>query len=529
MADGMIQVSQTLQTFLPENAFMEVITLLKKVNLKVLVERRYSDWLNGQGYSKSCENLDEKSQDREKIAAVIENLVQCAEPFIEDEGGWDKEEMLKHETQASAVLKICQLLLSSLLNRDNQLLAEKEFPVDAVFKKFILKKTCSCLVALCAVHMESHLWTSTASMALAHELVSLICTNCQCPSVQELLCGCVEVESVVFNMVEESQSPNSLFPSGLFRHILDYLRPHLLKNNWKKFPLACHGLVWCTLQIKHPYVGEHFAKLMSPLLLLIDDYETENKTLGFKCLKHVIDNVNSAELQWYGRADVLFEASQRHIYSNDPSLMRSLHPCLLSILTVVEPSPKKAKFGRKTTKCDGLFQIILSSMEFESKIAVRKAYASHLKHFIEHMGITILRHFKRLLKVIVSYLEVSDYPEEGTRLAVLDALKVAMLQAWPRIPNHSSTILKSLLKLLVDATDSSAYIAVQAFELLNQKTAECLVVLLRCCGKQVEEQLKELQGVGHKEVEECVEKVLQETGCATNTSVQSAHQMYNVT
>lgn len=30
-----------------------------------------------------------------------------------------------------------------------------------------------------------------------------------------------------------------------------------------------------------------------------------------------------------------------------------------------------------------------------------------------------------------------------------------------RIPNHSSTILKSLLKLLVDATDSSPYITVQ--------------------------------------------------------------------
>lgn len=58
-----------------------------QVNLKVPLERRYIDWLNGQGYSKSCENLDEKSQDREKIAAVIENLVQCAEPFIEDEGG----------------------------------------------------------------------------------------------------------------------------------------------------------------------------------------------------------------------------------------------------------------------------------------------------------------------------------------------------------------------------------------------------------------------------------------------------------
>ena len=36
-----------------------------------------------------------------------------------------------------------------------------------------------------------------------------------------------------------------------------------------------------------------------------------------------------------------------------------------------------------------------------------------------------------------------------------------------RIPNHSSTILKSLLKLLVDATDSSAYIAVQGNRLLS--------------------------------------------------------------
>lgn len=37
MADGMIKVSQALQTFLPENAFMEVITLLKKVDIAILI------------------------------------------------------------------------------------------------------------------------------------------------------------------------------------------------------------------------------------------------------------------------------------------------------------------------------------------------------------------------------------------------------------------------------------------------------------------------------------------------------------
>jgi len=273
------------------------------------------------------------------------------------------------------------------------------------------------------------------------------------------------------------------------------------------------------MQVKHPYIGEHFFKLMSPLLLLIDDYEMESKTLGFKCLKHVVDNMNSAELQWYGRADVLFEAAQRHVYTSDPFLVRVLHPCLLSILTVVEPSPQKSKFGRKTTKCDSVFQIILSSMEFESKIAVRRAYASHLKDFIEHMGITILRHFKRLLRVLVSFLEVSDYPDEETRLNILDSLNAAMLQAWPRIPNHSSTILKCLLKLLVDVTDSSAHLTTGAYQQLKSKTAECLLTLLRCCGKVVEDQLKELKGVGHKEVEACAENVLKANNRETGVPV----------
>jgi len=265
------------------------------------------------------------------------------------------------------------------------------------------------------------------------------------------------------------------------------------------------------MQVKHPYVGDHFPKLMSPLLLLIDDYEFEKKVLGLKCLKHVVDNMNAAELQWYGRADVLFEAIQRHLYTSESSLIRALHPCLLSILKVVEPPPTKPKFGRKTTKCDSVFQIILTSMEFESKIAMRRACTSHLKDFIEHMGITILRHFKRLLRVVVSYLEVSDYPEEEARLAILDALNTAMLHAWPRIPHHSSTILKSLLRLLVDVTDAAPHLTIQAYQQLKVKISECLLVLLRCCGKEVEEQLKELtKGVGHREVEDCAANILKE-------------------
>lgn len=39
---------------------------------------------------------------------------------------------------------------------------------------------------------------------------------------------------------------------------------------------------------------------------------------------------------------------------------------------------------------------------------------------------------QRLLRVIFSYLEVSDYPNEEARLEILDTLHTTMVYAWPR-------------------------------------------------------------------------------------------------
>ncbi len=48
------------------------------------------------------------------------------------------------------------------------------------------------------------------------------------------------------------------------------------------------------------------------------------------------------------------------------------------------------------------------------------------------MGVVIIRHLKRLERVIVGYLEVSDAPEEKARLSILDALQKTLQIAWPR-------------------------------------------------------------------------------------------------
>lgn len=48
------------------------------------------------------------------------------------------------------------------------------------------------------------------------------------------------------------------------------------------------------------------------------------------------------------------------------------------------------------------------------------------------LGILIVRHLKRLERVILGYLEVSDGPEEKARLGILETLQCTIEHAWPR-------------------------------------------------------------------------------------------------
>lgn len=51
---------------------------------------------------------------------------------------------------------------------------------------------------------------------------------------------------------------------------------------------------------------------------------------------------------------------------------------------------------------------------------------------VNRLGILIARHLKRLEKVILGYLEVSDGPEEEARLGILETLQCTIEHAWPR-------------------------------------------------------------------------------------------------
>ena len=56
-------------------------------NLELLLDKTYSEWLNSQGYMVSNVSQDNDSHVKEKIAAIIEMLVQSVEPTISGDGG----------------------------------------------------------------------------------------------------------------------------------------------------------------------------------------------------------------------------------------------------------------------------------------------------------------------------------------------------------------------------------------------------------------------------------------------------------
>ena len=73
------------------------------------------------------------------------------------------------------------------------------------------------------------------------------------------------------------------------------------------------------------------------------------------------------------------------MYTSDPSLVRALHPGLLSILKVVEPSPQKSKFGRKVK-----FNVIFFALFFYSYIFGSVSTEKHSFFFEKEKEVTSL-------------------------------------------------------------------------------------------------------------------------------------------
>ncbi|KAL1269413.1 hypothetical protein QQF64_031702 [Cirrhinus molitorella] len=338
-------------------------------------------------------------------------------------------------------------------------------------------------------HLQEQPWTNSPSRKNSLELLTSVVGLTGSRSVQELLSG----------KADEDQK-------GVLGPVLDTLQPELTKESWKRNQAVKHVFSWVLVQVRRPSLSDYLEKVFPPSLLISDDYRTENKVLGVHCLHHIVRNVPAADLMQFNRAQVLYHALFNHLHTSEAALIQVVLPCLLDLLSIIEKPPVYSSLPHKTNRFDDVLRHILTYMEMEHKLDLRRVYAKNLVLFIERMGIVIIRHLKRLERVIVGYLEVSDAPEEKARLSILDALQKTLQIAWPRMERKMDSLAKSLLRFLVDVSSES--LPNQLKEQLMTRASHCLLLLDHCSKGRLQILLRELDSSCVSEpVLKCIQKV----------------------
>uniref|UniRef100_A0A7N4PJD7 TELO2 interacting protein 2 n=1 Tax=Sarcophilus harrisii TaxID=9305 RepID=A0A7N4PJD7_SARHA len=317
-------------------------------------------------------------------------------------------------------------------------------------------------------HRQERPWSSPASQRAAQEALASLLRVTGCGSVSEFLRG-------------ETADRGGRFPA-----VMGLLGPELTKESWKNNPATKYIFSWTLYQVTRPWLSQHLERILPPSLLISDDYQNENKILGVHCLHHIVLNVAVLE-------------------------------CLLDLFPVLErPLQWKATEPRSSGPCDDVLQLILTHMEPEYRLLLRRTYARNLSAFIERLGILTVRHLKRLEQVIIGYLEVYDGPEEEARLRILEALKLTIKHCWPRIPCRLEIFLKALLKMVCDVAKDQSLTPEPVKAALLQEATDCLTLLDHCSAGQVTSLLtKAVQSCKDDKVLDCIRKVQELSGRTT--------------
>ncbi|XP_030581720.1 TELO2-interacting protein 2-like isoform X2 [Archocentrus centrarchus] len=322
-------------------------------------------------------------------------------------------------------------------------------------------------------HFQDQVWTSTASRAAAQHLQEALLSAGGWRDSAHLLMG----------DTEESR--------GILGEILHILQPQLTKDAWQRCEAMKLVFAWTLLQVTRPSLSPHLPHLLPPSLLFSDHHRPENCMLGVRCLHHIVLNTPAAELRQFNRAEVLYQALFKHLYTTEAAVIQLVLACLLDLLLILEKPPSCSSSRRKPCRHDDVLRLILTHMEAENKVVLRRVYAAALPAYIARMGVAVCRHLRRLERVVLGYLEVRDPPEETTRLKMLEALQKTARAAWPRMQCRVNALLRCLLRLLVDVSSDTDLCDSLKQQLMDQSAA-CIRLLDACSHGSVQHLLQEV-------------------------------------
>ncbi|XP_068166614.1 TELO2-interacting protein 2 [Antennarius striatus] len=328
-----------------------------------------------------------------------------------------------------------------------------------------------CVFAI--THFQNQAWTNSSSRPAAQTLQEALLKAGGWRGSSDLLMGDGSQE-------EEGHEGDH---RGIFGGVLDVLLPQMTKDSWLRCEAVKLVFAWTLLQVTRPSLCPHLPRVLAPSLRLNDHYRPENCILGVRCLHHIVLNTPAADLRQFNRAEVLYQALFKHLYTTEAAVIQPVLSCLLDLLLVFEKPPSSlapSSSRRKPCRHDDVLRLVLTHMEAEHKVVLRHVYASALPPYIDRMGVAVCRHLRRLERVMLGYLEVRDPPEETSRLKILDALQKSIRAAWPRMACRIDVLLRCLLKLLLDVSSDSGLVDPVKQELMDQ-TVVCLKLLDSCC------------------------------------------------
>nr|XP_046242484.1 TELO2-interacting protein 2 [Scatophagus argus]XP_046242485.1 TELO2-interacting protein 2 [Scatophagus argus] len=434
----------------------ETISLIGRVER--LFQTADAHWL----FSPAPSNQDDEwAELQAAYSSVVSALIGCAAlPLCEDDcGSLPAAAYRSIPSRAAAACSALTALLGTLGNGGDQtgLLLAVAPPI--------------CVFAV--THFQDQVWTSSSSRAAAQSLQKALLRAGGWRDSPHLLMG-------DGSRSEDEEGGGE--SRGILGGILDVLQPQLTKDSWQRCEAVKLVFAWTLLQVTRPSLSCYLLRLLPPSLLFNDHYRPENCMLGIRCLHHIVLNTPAADLRQLNRAEVLYQALIKHLYTTEAAVIQSALLCLLDVLLVLEKPPSSlapSSPRRKPCRHDDVLRLVLTHMEAEQKVALRHVYASALPLFIDRMGVAVCRHLQRVERVVLGYLEIGDPPEETSRLKMLEVLQKTMRAAWPRMACRGDVLLRCLLKLLLDVSSDSQLSDPVRQKLTNQ-TALCLRLLDGC-------------------------------------------------
>ncbi|CAJ0640950.1 9440_t:CDS:2 [Entrophospora sp. SA101] len=194
--------------------------------------------------------------------------------------------------------------------------------------------------------------------------------------------------------------------------------------------------------------------VISPVLMLIDDYNFKFKLRGVLLIDHLIKEISPAIIKRTGLGEVFYEALFKclahQLEPSDLVLLKPSFAAILNLITYTEPSGSESRYK----KLDNIFNIfVVKGLTIKyDKIILRQFLLQQIPFFVDELGIMTVKHLNELLKEISSSLEVTlELPNIRFKDEILSlhisgakAIEKIIVKCWPRIAHYKGLILKSI-------------------------------------------------------------------------------------